>query len=148
VRVTRILVGATLLVLLLVAVPSAGAQPGGTAADDERERTFVEALRRGGPVLAERYLALRDAREQAIAHLRRVEAQYAAAGSELRPIFLPQLRQARRAYAERSLGLLDFLDARDREALASHQDAIGQINTILEQRKTTRAELEKLRRAD
>jgi hypothetical protein len=144
--VTRILVGAILLALLLAAPTSAAAQPRGNAEDDER--AFVETLRRGEPALAERYLALRDAREQAIAELKRAEARYAAAGPDLRSVFLPQLRQARRKYAESSLALLDFLDARDREALAVHQDAIGRINAILEQRKPTRAELEKLLRAE
>ncbi|MGH7275987.1 MAG: hypothetical protein ACREIY_03030 [Candidatus Rokuibacteriota bacterium] len=70
---TRILVGASLLALLLAAPPSAWAQARGNAEDDEHERAFVEALRRGEPILAERYLALRDAREQALADLKRVE---------------------------------------------------------------------------
>lgn len=145
---TRILVGASLLALLRAAPPSAGAQARGNAEDDEHERAFVEALRRGEPALAERYVALRDAREQALADFKRVEAQYAAAGPELRPVFFPQVSQARRRYAERSPALLDFLDARDREVLAAHQDAIGRINAILERRKPTRAELEGLLRGE
>jgi len=140
--VRRMLLGVTLLAVLLAAPPAAGAQArGGT---DDSERAFVESLRRIDPTTAERYVALRDAREQAIAELRRVEAQYAAAGRELRPVFLPQLQEARRNYAARSLALLDFLDARDRQALTAHQDAIDRINGLLEERRRSRAQLEKL----
>jgi len=87
-------------------VREAGVNGGGGAA---AERAFVESLRGRDPAGAERYVALRDAREQAIAELRRVEAQYAAAGSELRPVFLSPLKAARRTYAARSLAVLDFL---------------------------------------
>ena len=89
---TRLLLVATLLGALLAAPPAAAAQPRGGGGDDA-ERAFVESLRGRDPAGAERYVALRDAREQAIAELRRVEAQYAAAGSELRPVFLSPLRR-------------------------------------------------------
>ena len=139
---TRLLLVATLLGALLAAPPAAAAQPRGGG--DDAERAFVESLRGRDPAGAERYVALRDAREQAIAELRRVEAQYAAAGSELRPVFLSPLKAARRTYAARSLAVLDFLDAHDRQALAEHQEAIGRINALLETRGQARARLEKL----
>ena len=140
---TRLLLVATLLGALLAAPRAAAAQPRGGGGDDA-ERAFVESLRGRDPAGAERYVALRDAREQAIAELRRVEAQYAAAGSELRPVFLSPLKAARRTYAARSLAVLDFLDAHDRQALAEHQEAIGRINALLETRGQARARLEKL----
>lgn len=138
------LAGAMVLTVLLASPPGAVAQARGDAGGDERERAFVEALRREAPAVAERYVALRDAREQAIAELQRAEARYNVAGAELRPVFLRPLRQARRTYAERSLALLDFFDARDRQALASYQEEISRISSRLEERKRTRAELEKL----
>ena len=136
------LVGATLLTSLLVSTPAAAPQAPGPA--DDNERQFVEALRREDPSSAERYVALRDARSRAVADLRRVEAQYRAAGAELRSVFLSQLRQAERAYVESSLTLLDFLEARDRRMLGVYQQEIARIKGILEQHERTRAELKKL----
>jgi len=139
--VSRILLGAAVLASVLAAPPAATAQPGGA---DDAERSFVEALRRSDPPAAERYVALRDARQQAIAELQRAEAQYGAAGAELRPVFLPRVRQARRSYAQSSLTLLDFLDARDRQEVTGYAEAIQRINALLEERRRTRAELQKL----
>lgn len=142
------LFGAVLLVGFLGRPPGAGSQPRPSAADDERERAFVEALRREDPESAERFVSLRDARAQAMAELRRLETQYNAVGAELRPIFIGQLRQAQRKYAQSSLALLDFLDARDRRALTRYQEEIGRINELLEERKRARAEFEKTLRGD
>jgi len=86
--------------------PSAAAQLPGGADDAAREQAFVEALRREDAAVADRYVALRDARAQAIAELRKVEAQYNAAGPELRGLFVRGLVQARKKYAETSLALL------------------------------------------
>src|SRR5712691_776084 len=143
-----IVVGATLVASLSVALPGVLAQGSGSDADNEREKAFVEALRREDPAGAERYVALRDARGQAIAELQRAQARYGAAGSELRPVVLRQLRDAQRRYAETSLALLDFLDARDRRALARYQEEIGRINRLLEEHARARAELEKLLREE
>ena len=142
------LIGAVLLAGFLGRPPGAGAQPRASAADDERERAFVESLRREDAENAERYVSLRDARAQAIAELQRLQIQYNAVGAELRPVFIGQLRQAQRKYAESSLALLDFLDARDRQALARYQEEIGRINGFLEERKRARAEFEKVIRGD
>ena len=114
------------------------------AEEAERERGFVEALRREDPAEADRYVALSGARGQAIAELRRVEGQYAAAGPELRAAFSTSLRNAQRKYAEASLALLDFFDARERRALARYQEEIQRLGKILEDRQRTRAELQKL----
>ncbi len=102
-RGRTILVGVTLVASLSVVVP--GGIPQGSAGDvdDERERAFVEALRREDPSGAELYVALRDARGQAVAELQRVQARYSAAGSELRPIILRQLQDAH-ATRKRSAG--------------------------------------------
>jgi len=141
--------GATLVGVLFASVPGVLAQrPGRGGADDERERAFVEALRREDPADAERYVALRDARGQAIAELQSIRARYGAAGSELRPLFLGQLKDAQRRYAESSLALLDFLDARDRRALTRYQEEISRINRLLEEHTRGRAELEKLLRGE
>jgi len=143
-----ILVGATLVASLAVAVPGGLAQGSGSDADNERERAFVEALRREDPSGAERYVTLRDARGQAMAELQRVQARYSAAGPELRPFVLRQLKDAQRQYAKSSLAFLDFLDARDRRALARYQEEISRINRLLEEHSRARAELERLLREE
>ena len=130
----------------LGAVPGALAQAPESGAGDERERTFVEGLRREDPAEADRYVALRDARNQALHDVQKAQQRYTAAGPELRSLFAQQLRDVQRKYAQRSLALLDFLDARERRALARYQDEIGRINRLLEERGRSRAELEKMLR--
>ena len=140
---------ATLITALVALAPSLPAQtPGSTGAVDEREQAFVEGLRREDPAEADRYIALRDARTQAIAEVQKIQTRYSAGGPELRPVFAKQLRDAQREYAERSLALLDFLDARERRALTRYQEEIGRINRILEERARTRAELQRLQRGE
>jgi hypothetical protein len=126
--------------------PAVGAvaQPGRTAREEEQERALVETLRRENPATAERYVTLRDARDQAIVDLQRVQAQYNVAGPELRAAFVGRLKEAQRQYARASLALLDFIDMRDRQALTTYQEQISRINRVLEERARTRAELEKL----
>ena len=77
-----------------------------------------------------------------------MQARYGAAGPELRPLLLPQLKEAQRRYAESSLAVLDFLDARDRRALARYEEEIGRIKALLDEHVRTRADLEKLRRGE
>ena len=137
------LLGLALVAILSASVPAALAQPPATEADDERERGFVEGLRREDPASAERYVALRDARRQAMAALQKAQSQYAAAGPELRPLVIRQLQDAQRQYAKTSIAFLDFLDARDRRFLARYQEEIGRINKVLEEHARARAELEK-----
>ena len=131
------------MLLALLAAPGVTcAQP--READDERERAIVEGLRREDPAAADRYVALRNARAQALEELRRVEKQYNAAGAGLQGVFARSLVQARKKYADAELKLLDFYDARDREIVAKYQEEIGRINGYIESRRKTRAELEKL----
>jgi hypothetical protein len=110
----------------------------------ERERQFVEALRREDPAEADRFVALNDARTQAVNELRRAEAQYNAAGPELRSAFSASLRRAQHKYAEASLALLDFFDARERRAVTRYQEEIQRVQKSIEDRQRTRAELQKL----
>ena len=124
------------------------AQERNPAADEERDRAFIEALRREDPDTAARYTELREARRAAIAELQKVETRYAAAGPQLRPVMLPQLKDAQRRYAETSLAVLDFLDARDRRALARYEEEMGRIKALLEERTRARADLEKMRRGE
>ena len=136
--------GTMVLVVAVLALPgSAGAQ-GGREVDEERERQFVETLRREDPADAERWEILRDTRRRALSELREAENQYGAAGPVLRPLALPRLTQTQRKYAETSLAVLDFLDARDRRIVANYENAVKQINGILEERKRTRAEFQKM----
>ena len=114
------------------------------AQEAERERQFVEALRREDPAEADRFVALNDARSQAITELRRAEAQYNAAGPELRSAFTAPLRRAQQKYAEASLALLDFFDARERRAIARYQEEIQRVQKAIEDRQRTRADLQKL----
>ena len=138
-----------LIAVGLAGVPIAHAQaPGAAGAPDDRERAFVDELRREDPGQADRYVALRDARNEAVAEVQKAQARYSAAGPELRPVVVRQLRDAQRVYAERSLALLDFLDERARRAAAHYQEEINRINRLLEERARTRADLEKLKQAD
>jgi len=123
--------------------PVANAQTPG-AQETERERQFVEALRREDPAEADRFVALNDARTQAVNELRRAEAQYNAAGPELRSAFSVSLRGAQRKYAEASLALLDFFDARERRAIVRYHEEIQRLQKSVEDRQRTRAELQKL----
>ena len=133
---------------MVVAAP-VGAQAQTRSADEtQREQAFVEGLRREDPASADRYVGLRDARAEAIAELRRIEAQYNAAGSDLRALFSRPLVQARRKYAETSLALLDFYDERDRATVKRYQAEIERINALGEERSRARADLEKLRGQD
>jgi hypothetical protein len=142
--VKAVLFVATLFAVAFTSPPRATAQPPGAPGSEERDRTFVEMLRREDPASAEQYVTLRDARSRAVAELHRMEEQYRAAGVALRPIALPQLRQAQRRYAEASLALLEFIDARDRRALATYREEIGRINKLLEEHERMRAELRRL----
>jgi hypothetical protein len=142
-RALRGLVAPVWLAVTL-ATPWAAAAQMRTQEETERERATIEALRREDPAEADRYVALSDARAQAIADLRRAETQYNAAGPELRSAFTAPLRRAQSKYAETSLALLDFFDARERRAIARYQEEIQRINKLLEDRQRSRAELQKL----
>ena len=128
---------------LFVAPPLADAQTP-TAPEIERERQFVEALRREDPAEADRFVALNDARTQAVNELRRAEGQYNAAGPELRSAFAASLRRAQHKYAEASLALLDFFGTRERRAIARYQEEIQRVQKSIEDRQRTRADLQKL----
>jgi hypothetical protein len=132
-----------LLVLVLAAPGVVGAQPR-AASEAEREQAFIDELRREDAAAADRYVALRDVRAQALTELHRVEVQYNGAGADLRGLFVRSLVQARKKYAETSLALLDFYDERDRGAVTRYREEIGRITGIIEQRQKTRAELQKL----
>jgi hypothetical protein len=136
---------AAALLSLVVAASGAAYAQARPADETQREQAFVEGLRREDPASADRYVALRDARAEAIAELRRVEAQYNAAGADLRAIFTRPLVQARRKYAETSLALLDFYDERDRATVKRYQGEIERINALSEERSRMRADLEKLK---
>ena len=127
-----------------VTAPVANAQTPGGAQETERERQFVEALRREDPAEADRFVALNDARTQAVNELRRAEAQYNAAGPELRSAVSASLRRAQHKYAEASLALLDFFDVRERRAVTRYQEEIQRVQKAIEDRQRTRADLQKL----
>ena len=129
--------------LLALAGPVA-AQPRDLAEEDTRERSYVDALRREDAAVADRYVELRDARARALADLRRAQERFNAMPPPLRAGLVAEMRRAEHAYAERSLALLDFLDARDRGAIARYEEEIGRIRRHLEDRAATRAELGKL----
>jgi hypothetical protein len=135
-------------IIAVLSTSTGFAQERNQAPDDERDRAFVEGLRREDPAEAARYTELRDARRVAIAELQKLQTRYAAAGPELRPVMLPQLKDAQRRYAETSLAVLDFLDARDRRALARYEEEVGRIRALLEEHTRTRADLEKMRRGE
>jgi hypothetical protein len=114
------------------------------ALEEERERQFVEVLRKEDPADADRWTALRETRRRALSEMREAENQYGAAGPVLRSLALPRLTQAQRKYAEASLAVLDFLDTRDRRILANYHNAVKQLNEVLDERKRARTEFQKM----
>jgi hypothetical protein len=141
--------GLRALLFVLVASTATGAlaqAPGTGGPRTDPDQSFIESLRREDPTNAERFVALREARDAAIADLQQATQRYNAAGAALRPVTLPPLIQARRRYAETSLAFLDFLDAHDRATITRLQDNIERLNRVLEERKRSRAELESLLR--
>ena len=143
-RSHALLHGLAAVAVVATALAWAGTALAQSRGEDEREQTYLDALNREDAAAAERYIALRDARAQALADMRKVEAQYNAAGPQLRSLFANPLRQARKKYAENSLALLDFFDARDRLNAVRYQEEIGKLNALIDERQRTRAELEKL----
>lgn len=132
-----------MLLAMLSSPPVAAAQQdrGDGAA---REQAFIEALRREDPASADRFIALREARQQAIAELRSAEGQVNAMPPDLRASFLPRLKQTQRKYADAELKILDFLDERDRGLIARLQGEIARVNRSLEERGRARDDLRKL----
>lgn len=138
----RPVLGALLLATAVAAPVAARAQEAGRPARQaEDQRAFLEALQRTDPAAYEKFVALRDARDRLFAEVLRLQGQLQAAGPELRGLVLPQLRAARRRYAESAIALIDFLDERDRSTLR-------EITTLLEQRQQARRELEKILREE
>ncbi|PYM28004.1 MAG: hypothetical protein DMD78_00930 [Candidatus Rokuibacteriota bacterium] len=117
-----------------------------TAIPAQDDAAIVEYMRRLGPELAERYIALRDAQAAAVAELGRATERYNAGGPALRSVSLPALRQAKRRYAETSLALLEFLDARDRQVIGRLEADIERLKRGLDDRARARAELEHMLR--
>ena len=140
---TLILVAMALLTVLATPldVMAQGPRP---VEEEDRDQKFVEALRREDAASAEQYIALRDARKRAAGELQEAEAKYRSAGPEFRAVALPQLKKAQRKYAESSLALLDFFEARDRGVLARYQEEIARITRGLAEYERTRADLRKL----
>jgi hypothetical protein len=132
-----------MLLALLASPPPAAAQQD-RGAEAAREQAFIENLRREDPASADRFIALREAQQQAIAELRRKEGQVSALPPQLRGTMLPQLKQAQRTYVDSQLKILDFLDEHDRRVLARLQEDITQLNRALEDRRRARDELKKL----
>jgi hypothetical protein len=109
-----------------------------------REREFIETLRRENPASAERFIALRDASDQALAELRRREGQINAMPTDLRGPLLPPLKQAQRKYVDAQFKILDFLDERERRIIATLQEEAAQFKRAIEERQRSREELKKL----
>ncbi len=139
---SRSIFWATLLAILTSPLVAAGQPDKGDSA--AREKAFVEALRREDPASADRFIALRDAQQKALAELQSTESRANAVPPVLRPSFLPQLKQARQKYVESELKILDFLDERDRAIVARLEEEIGRFKRELEKRQKSRDELKKL----
>jgi len=139
---SRSIFWATLLAILTSPLVAAGQPDKGDSA--AREKAFVESLRREDPASADRFIALRDAQQKALAELQSTESRANAVPPVLRPSFLPQLKQARQKYVESELKILDFLDERDRAIVARLEEEIGRFKRELEKRQKSRDELKKL----
>ena len=143
-RSHALLHGLAAVAIVAATLASSSATLAQSRGEAEREQTYLDALRREDAAAAERYVALAEARAQALADMRKVEAQYNAAGAQLRGLFVNALRQARKKYVESSLALIDFFDARDRQNIGRYQEEVGRLNALIAERQRTRAELEKL----
>ena len=147
--VGRPLAGAVLAVLLLGIAATAAAQaPPAERGEADSARAFIEMLRRTDPAAAATFTALREARDRSVAEMREAEAQFAAAGPELRAAFIARVRGARRRYAEASLAVLEFLDARDAKTLRDYRAAVAELTALIEHRRQTRAELQRMLQDD
>ena len=135
-RHAHVIAAAGLLALL-------GAAPARAQAPD-RDQSFIEYLRRQDPAAADRFVALRNARDSALADMNEAVQRYNAGGAALRPVSLPALQQARRRYAEASLALLDFLDERDRSIITRLEADVERVKRSMEDRARDRAQVEKL----
>ena len=136
------------LSIVLAAAPAFGQPPAKSGAAAAEDAAFIEYLRRQDPAAAERFVALRDARDAALVDYRQASERYGAGGPALRPVSLPALQQARRRYAEASLALLDFLDARDRGVIAKLEADAARVKRSLDERARDRAELERMLRGE
>ena len=132
------------VIALMLAAPSAVRAQARGGDDPERDQAYVEGLRRDDAAAADRYVALRDARAQALAEMRKAEAQYNGADPSLKALFLRSARDAQRKYAQTSLALLEFFDRQDQTLIVRYQEEIARIRKLLEERQRTRAEIEKL----
>src|SRR6266508_579360 len=132
------------MLLAILASPCVAAAQPDKGDGTTREKAFVEALRREDPASADRFIALRDAQQKALAELQSTESRANAVPPVLRPSFLPQLKQARQKYVESELKLLAFLDERDRAIVARLEEEIGRFKRELEKRQKSRDELKKL----
>jgi hypothetical protein len=133
--------------LLAVSVlPTAAAAQPSRADQTANEQAFIEVLRREDPASAEKFITLRDGQKEAFAELQKSEGRANAMPPELRASFIPQLKQARRKYAESQFKVLDFLDERDRKVIARLQEDIGRFNRELDERRKAREDLNKLLR--
>jgi len=132
------------MLLAILASPCVAAAQPDKGDGTTREKAFVEALRREDPASADRFIALRDAQQKALADLQSTESRANTVPPALRPAFLPQLKQARQKYVDSQIKILDFLDERDRGIVARLQEEIGRFNRELEGREKSRDELKKL----
>ena len=132
------------MLLAILASPCVAAAQPDKGDGTTREKAFVEALRREDPASADRFIALRDAQQKALADLQSTESRANAVPTALRPAFFPQLKQARQKYVDSQIKILDFLDERDRGIVARLQEEIGRFNRELEGREKSRDELKKL----
>ena len=57
---------------------------------------------------------------------------------------LPELREARRRFAETSLALMDFLDARDRQSITRLEADVERLKRSMDERGRERPELERM----
>lgn len=139
---------ASVVAMVLAGACAAGAQPAAKSSAAAEDAAFVEYLRRQDPAIAERFLALRDAREAALTELQRASERYASGGPALRPVSLPALQQARRRYAAAALAVLDFLDERDRALIMRLEGDLERVKRSIDGRVKDRAEMERMRRGE
>lgn len=132
------------MLLAILAPPCVAAAQSDKGDDATREIAFIEALRHEDPASADRFIALRDAQQKALADLRSTESRANAVPPALRSSFLPQLKQARQKYVDSQIKILDFLDERDRGIVARLQEEIDRFNRELEGRQKSRDELKRL----
>lgn len=103
---------------------------------------FENTLKQQDPAAHQTFIGLRAERDRSLEELKRVLGEYKAASSqEARTALSTKFNVARKKYADSYVAFIDFLDERDRKAIASYEAAIARIKGIIDKRQQARTDV-------